>query len=77
LAGGHQEKTSTYLAFAWHNTVYKYRVLPFGLAIASFVFTKIIRMLAMYFGAGGVRLLYYLDDFMFLCGPNKSRAARV
>ncbi|KAK3289090.1 hypothetical protein CYMTET_3446 [Cymbomonas tetramitiformis] len=55
----------TYVAFEWHGQYYCYAVLPFGLAVAPYIFTRITRELAMRWRSRGVKLVHYLDDFIF------------
>ena len=55
-----------YLGFAWdmgHNLQhYMFKVLPFGLATACYVFTKLLRPLVKYWRSQGLRAIIYLDD---------------
>ena len=55
-----------YLAFCWgtgHSKRYfVFTVLPFGLATAPFVFTKIQKALLKHWRAQGIRIFTYLDD---------------
>ena len=55
-----------YLAFAWgegHSRRYfVFTVLPFGLATAPYVFTKIQKALVKHWRAQGIRIFTYLDD---------------
>jgi hypothetical protein len=55
----------TYLGFQWEGRYYEFCVLPFGLNVACWVFTKITRVLAGHWRGKGIRLLHYLDDFLF------------
>ena len=43
-----------------------YNCLPFGLLTAPWVFSKVMRELAMHWRRGGICVLPYLDDFMFM-----------
>ncbi len=43
-----------------------YNCLPFGLSTSPWVFSKVMRELVMYWRKGGIRLLPYLDDFLFM-----------
>lgn len=56
----------TYLGFEWKGTFYAYTVLPFGLASAPWCFTKIMRSVSSHLRFKGLRLINYLDDFLFL-----------
>ena len=55
-----------YLGFAWNNEgvehYYVFTVLPFGLATACYIFTKIMRQLVKYWRSKGLRAVVYLDD---------------
>jgi len=71
LASGYHQadldpKYYTYLEFQWEGEFYVFRVLPFGLASAPWCFTKIMRTISLYLRFWGVRLINYLDDFLFL-----------
>ena len=54
-----------YLGFQWKGKYYYFRVLPFGLGPAPYVFTKLFRPLVEYWRAKGIRTLPYLDDHVF------------
>ena len=56
----------TYLGFNWAGVDYVFTVLPFGLASAPRIFTKVTRELCAKWRAQGIRLLHYLDDFLFV-----------
>ena len=61
----HQEHWN-YLGFAWNNGSkvqhYVFCVLPFGLATACYLFTKLMRPLVKYWRGQGLRIIVYLDD---------------
>jgi hypothetical protein len=57
-----------YLGFEWHGKFYVFCQLPFGLATACFVVTKILKQLVQYWRSMGIRLIPYIDDFLFICG---------
>ena len=54
-----------YLGFEWEGEYYQYAVLPFGLAIAPYVFTRITRELSKKWRKRGARMISYIDDFIF------------
>ena len=54
-----------FLGFEWRGKHYQFTVLPFGLATACWVFTKLSRKLVGHWRTQGVRLLHYLDDMAF------------
>ena len=51
-----------YLGFAWNKKFNTFMVLPFGLASACYIFTKLLRPLVRYWRAKGLRIVMYLDD---------------
>ena len=55
-----------YLGFAWGEgptlQCYVFCVLPFGLATACYLFTKLLRPLVKYWRSQGLRIVVYLDD---------------
>ena len=59
-----------YLGFRWRDQYYVFTVLPFGLATAPWVFTKVTRTLVGRWRALGIRLVHYLDDFLFAVAPD-------
>ncbi|XP_060080812.1 uncharacterized protein LOC132560179 [Ylistrum balloti] len=56
----------TYLGFAWNFEgklrYFVFKVLPFGLSTAGYIFSKVTRELVKYWRAGGHRVIMYLDD---------------
>lgn len=56
-----------YLGFSWQNLgerrrYFMFRVLPFGLSTACYVFTKLLRPLVKYWRSKGKRIVIYIDD---------------
>ena len=55
-----------YLGFAWGegeaNAFYVFTVLPFGLATACYVFTKLLRPITKYWWAQGLKVMIYIED---------------
>ena len=56
-----------YLGFSWKDqqgvtVYYLFRVLPFGLATALFVFTKLLRSLVKRWRSQGLKVVIYVDD---------------
>ena len=51
-----------HLGFEWKGDYFVFTVLPFGLATACYVFTKVLRPLVKYWRMQGMRLVLYLDD---------------
>jgi hypothetical protein len=56
----------TYLGFSWSlgkkRVFYMFRVLPFGLSSACYVFTKVLRPLVKRWRDKGIRAIIYIDD---------------
>lgn len=55
-----------YLRFSFNGYIYQYNVMPFGLNIAPFVFTKIMKPLLSHLRQRGYWSVLYLDDFLLL-----------
>ena len=55
-----------YLGFAWEldgiKQYFVFAVLPFGLATACYVFTKLMRPVVKYWRGQGLRAVIYIDD---------------
>jgi hypothetical protein len=59
------EEAWAYMGFNWKGRYYYFRVLPFGLGPAPYVFTKVFRPLVVHWRSQGIRTLPYLDDHIF------------
>ena len=59
------ESAWEYLGFAWLGKTYTFTVMPFGLSPACWVFTKLTNELVGRWRSHGIRLVHYLDDFLF------------
>ena len=55
-----------YLRFPWKDSLLKFACLPFGLAVAPRVFTKIMKPVVALLRQTGIRLIIYLDDLLFM-----------
>ena len=64
-----------YLRFSLNGRVFQFVALPFGLAPAPFVFTKLVNVVAAHAHARGIRLHVYLDDWLlrYLCPRELAR----
>ena len=58
-------RTRTYNGFEKKGSYYFCNCMPFGLATAPWVFSKVMRELMIYWRKGGIIVLPYLDDFFF------------
>ena len=52
----------SYLGFSWNGIYYQFNVLPFGLATAGFIFSKITREVVRSWRGQGIKVIMYLDD---------------
>ena len=55
-----------YLRFLWKETLLEFACLPFGLALAPRLFTKIMKPVVALLRRAGIRLIIYLDDLLFM-----------
>ena len=58
------KKSRKYLQFIYHNKLYQFCVLPFGISTAPLVFSKILKPLR----TRGISLIIYLDDLLIAAG---------
>ena len=63
-----------YLGFSWGSCYYVFTVLPFGLASACYIFTKLVRPLVGYWRRKGLRIVVYLEDG--LCAVTSEERAK-
>lgn len=62
-----------FLRFKYNEKLYEFTSLPFGLSIAPFTFTKILKSVLKYLRENGILCVAYIDDFM-LFHTNKDKA---
>jgi hypothetical protein len=55
-----------YLRFRWENQLYEFQALPFGLNHSPRLFTKVMRPIAQYLRAEGIRCMFYIDDILIV-----------
>ena len=60
-----------YLRFAFADKVYQFRALPFGLATAPLVFTKVAQAVVAHVHKRGIRMHAYLDDWLLRAATRK------
>jgi hypothetical protein len=65
-----------FLGFHWNKQFLCFNVLPFGLKPAPRIFTKVVTLLARSWRADGIRVLVYLDDWLFLVRPEEITKVR-
>uniref|UniRef100_A0AC34FW88 Reverse transcriptase domain-containing protein n=1 Tax=Panagrolaimus sp. ES5 TaxID=591445 RepID=A0AC34FW88_9BILA len=71
IAKEHQK----FLVFEFEGCYYAFRALPFGLATAPFVYTKIIKQILLFLRKKGILAVVYLDDWLIM-GPTKEECKR-
>ena len=60
------EQFQKFLQFKWGGKIFRFTCLPFGLASAPRIFTKILKPVVAWFRKRGVRLVIYLDDWLIM-----------
>lgn len=66
-----------YLRFEWGNKTYQFKCLPFGLASAPRIYTKLMKPVISLLRKAGIRLIIYLDDILLIAeSPEKLTQAR-
>ena len=55
-----------FLQFHWGDQLMQFTCLPFGLACAPRIFTKLLKPVVAFFRRHGIRLIIYLDDMIIL-----------
>ena len=60
-----------YLRFVWKEQVYQFVALPFGLASAPYIFSKVVREFMSMQRAQGHRVRDYLDDWLVLANSKE------
>ena len=69
--------THDYLGFEWEGQYYVFTALPFGLASAPWCFTKVMLQVVEYLRKQNIKVLVYLDDFLFIVPPDDVAAAQI
>ena len=63
-----------FLQFIWHNVPYQWKVLPFGLATATWISTALAKPFLFLCHCKGVHIVIYLDDILVLaCSSRQVR----
>lgn len=60
------ESSSKYLRFIFQGQCFEYLCLPFGLNVAPYVFTKVLRPVVNHLRERGFSSVVYLDDFLII-----------
>nr|CAH7719004.1 unnamed protein product [Callosobruchus chinensis] len=61
-----QKKYRKYLRFKFMNRLYEFNSLPFGLNIAPFIFTKVLKQAISFLRKLNILLVFYLDDILLI-----------
>ena len=61
-----QEQNREFLKLIFRDKCYRFNCLPFGLACAPWVFTKVLKPIAAQLRELGVRLIVYIDNILIL-----------
>jgi hypothetical protein len=59
-------KHQKYLRFLWKDNMWEFACLPFGLASAPRVFTKLLKPVVAVLRQMGLRIIIYLDDILIM-----------
>lgn len=66
-----------FLRFQWRRSTYQFTALPFGLAVAPYIFTKILRPVVAYLRKKSFQSVIYLDDFLLISSSIEECRANV
>lgn len=55
-----------FLRFQWRGQTFQFRCLPFGLSLAPWVFTRLVREFLLVLRSQGIRIRAFLDDWIVL-----------
>ncbi len=66
-----REQDRNYLVFCLEGQLYRWRVLPFGLSVASFYFCQLMRVVITFLREQNLRCSCYVDDFILCAHRSK------
>ena len=69
------EPDRKYLRFVWKGETFEFSTLPFGLASAPLVFTKLLKPVVAFLRQMGIRIMIYLDDILIMA-PSPEEVSR-
>lgn len=61
-----QKYHQKYLKFRWKNVLYQYTCLPFGLNVAPYIYTKLMKPVLSNMRCFGIKCVSFLDDCMII-----------
>eukprot|EP00735_Rhodelphis_limneticus_P009037 TRINITY_DN2492_c0_g1::TRINITY_DN2492_c0_g1_i1::g.8884::m.8884 TRINITY_DN2492_c0_g1::TRINITY_DN2492_c0_g1_i1::g.8884 ORF type:complete len:657 (+),score=31.37,sp/Q99315/YG31B_YEAST/24.66/8e-19,RVT_1/PF00078.22/4.8e-17,Dam/PF05869.6/3.1e-05,RNase_H/PF00075.19/0.001 TRINITY_DN2492_c0_g1_i1:1350-3320(+) len=67
----------TLLGFEFEGTYYRFVVLPFGLAVSPWAFTRLVRAMVTQLRAKGMRITAYMDDLLLFLDKDMTEAQRL
>lgn len=71
------ESSSKYLRFIFQGQHFEFLCLPFGLNVAPYIFTKILKPMVNYLRKKGLSSVIYLDDMLLVSSSRKECATNV
>jgi hypothetical protein len=71
-----RKKSQTFLGIQWKKDYFVFQVIPFGLAISPFWFTKMMRPVVKAFREKKIKTVSYVDDFLFILNKDHQRKKR-
>ena len=60
-----------YLRFKFQEKLFEFNVMPFGLSIAPYVFTKLLKPILQHLRNKNIRIVAYLDDLLIISKTKK------
>ena len=61
-----RKRDRKYLGFSFNDILYEFVRLPYGLSIAPYVFTKLLKPVFAFLTSKGIHCVVYLDDILIL-----------
>ena len=61
-----KKKDRKFLRFSYRGELFEFNCLPFGLNVAPYVFTKLLKPVAAYLRKRGFTSVFYLDDILVI-----------
>lgn len=68
---------TNFLQFRWRGKTYKFLCLPFGLNVAPWAFTKLLRVVMATLRRQGIRVVIFLDDLLIIASSEEEASSAV